>query len=203
MTRIKICGIQTVEDALFCMEAGADAVGLVFAQSPRKVDLDTARRISDALPPFVSRIGVFVDVESNVVEHIARYCGLTALQFHGDESAAYCRSFSLPVLKAIRVRSAADLMGIDDFPAAAFVLDAYHPQLAGGTGAVFDWSLAQTAMPRPVVLAGGLNAENVNEAVSRVQPYAVDVSSGVETNGGKDRQKIKAFIKAVRRCASC
>lgn len=201
MTRIKICGIKTVADALFCVETGADAVGLVFAESPRKVDLDTARRICASLPPFVSRIGVFVDVELDVVAHIARFCGLTALQFHGSESAAYCRSFSMPVLKAIRVRSAADIAGIAGFPATAFVLDAYHGQLAGGTGAVFDWSLAQTPLSRPVVLAGGLNAKNVNEAVLQVKPYAVDVSSGVETNGEKDRQKIRAFIEAVRRCA--
>lgn len=201
MTRIKICGIRTVEDALFCVEAGADAIGLVFADSPRRVEPDMARRISEALPPFINRIGVFVNVDRDVVERIARYCGLTALQFHGSEDAHYCRSFALPVVKAIRVRSASDLMGLENFPAAAVLLDAYHPNMAGGTGQAFDWSLAEKGVGKPVVLAGGLHAGNVAEAVRRVHPYAVDVSSGVETNGAKDRKKIRAFIEAVRRCA--
>jgi phosphoribosylanthranilate isomerase len=201
MTRVKICGIKTVNDALFCVSAGADAVGLVFAQSPRRVDLDTARAICDALPPFISRIGVFVNADRDTVEHIARYCGLTTLQFHGDEDANYCRSFAIPVLKALRVKSPADLAGMDTFPAAALVLDAYHPHLVGGTGQTFDWELATHAKAKPVVLAGGLTPDNVAEAVAKVMPYAVDVSSGVETDGVKDRDKIKAFINAVRRCA--
>ncbi|MDW7650798.1 MAG: phosphoribosylanthranilate isomerase [Bacillota bacterium] len=201
MTRVKICGVKTVEDALFCVKAGADAIGLVFAKSPRQVSLDTARRITDALPPFISRIGVFVDTNRDEVERIARFCGLTTLQFHGSEDAGYCSSFAIPVLKAVQVRSAVDLEGLSEFPAAAFVLDAYHPQIAGGTGRTFDWTLVRTQASRPFVLAGGLTADNVTEAVGLVRPYAVDVSSGVETDGKKDRKKISAFIQAVRRCA--
>lgn len=198
MTKVKICGIRNEEDALYCVRAGADAIGLVFADSPRKIDMDTARRISVSLPPFINRIGVFVDAEKDLVERVALYCCLTSLQFHGSESAEYCRSFALPVLKAVRVRGAADLDGLDSFPASAFVLDTYHPKLTGGTGLTFDWTLAQRLLPRPVVLAGGLHAGNVADAVRTVRPYAVDVSGGVETDGRKDREKIKAFIEAVR-----
>lgn len=201
MTKVKICGIRNEEDALYCVRAGADAIGLVFADSPRKIDIDTARRISVSLPPFINRIGVFVDAEKELVERVARYCCLTSLQFHGSEGAEYCRSFALPVLKAVRVRGAADLDGLDSFPASAIVLDTYHPKLAGGTGLTFDWTLAQRLLPRPVVLAGGLHAGNVADAVRTVRPYAVDVSGGVETDGRKDREKIKAFIEAVRGCA--
>jgi phosphoribosylanthranilate isomerase len=201
MTRIKICGIRTVNDAIFCAEVGADGVGLVFADSSRQVDPVLARQISAALPPFVMRIGVFVDTEKDVVERISRYCGLTALQFHGSEDPDYCRSFSLPVLKAVRVCSENDLKGLDSFSVSAFVLDTYHPQLAGGTGQTFDWSLVEKSWITPVILAGGLDVNNVTEAVLRVRPYAVDVSSGVETEGVKDKNKIKAFVEAVRRCA--
>jgi len=200
MSKVKICGIRSVEEALFCAGVGAEAIGLVFAESPRKIDPDTARRISAALPPFTHRTGVFVNAEKKMVEHMARFCGLTLLQFHGSEDAAYCRSFALPVIKAIRVKSAADLQKLEEFPAAAFLLDSDHPQLAGGSGTVFDWSLAERPLSRPVILAGGLNAENVAEAVRLARPYAVDVSSGVETGDRKDRAKIRAFIEAVRRC---
>jgi phosphoribosylanthranilate isomerase len=201
MIRIKICGLRNVEDALYCTEAGADAIGLVFAESPRQVDLNTARRICESLPPFVSKVGVFVDANKDVVERVAHYCGLTTLQFHGSENASYCRSFALPVIKAIKVKSRNDLQRLEHFPASAFLLDTFHPKLAGGTGKPFDWSMAEKPLPKPIVLAGGLNAGNVAEALICVPAYAVDVSSGVESNGVKDRVKIKAFINAVRRCA--
>lgn len=201
MTKIKICGIRTVEDALYCVETGADAIGFVFADSPRQVSMETARRISASLPPFISRIGVFVDTEKHVVERIAHYCGLTALQFHGGEDPLYCRSFSLPVLKAARVKTADDINALHEYAVSAFVLDAYHPCRAGGTGVTFDWSLADKRLSRPIILAGGLKPDNVALAIQKIRPYAVDVSSGVETAGAKDREKIKAFINAVRRCA--
>jgi len=201
MTRIKICGIKSVADALYCAEKGADAVGLVFAKSTRQIDVATAREITAALPPFISKVGVFVDMEIESVERIARNCGLTALQFHGIEDAKYCRSFSLPVLKAVRMRSTEDLNGLSEYSIAAFVLDAFHPTLDGGSGESFDWALAKTTLPKPMILAGGLTPQNVEQAILELQPYAVDVSSGVETNGEKDRAEIKAFIDTVRRCS--
>lgn len=201
MVRIKICGLRTVEDALFCAQMGADAVGFVFAESARRVEMEAARCMAAALPPFVQRIGVFVDAEKEWVERAANCIGLSALQFHGHEDADYCRSFTLPVIKAVRVRNKADLEGLKDHPAAAVLLDTYDPLQAGGTGRAFDWSLAAGWLGKPVVLAGGLHAGNVAEAVKQVRPYAVDVSSGVESNGNKDQAKIQAFIAAVRRCA--
>lgn len=200
MTKIKICGISTVEEACYCVEAGADALGLVFAPSPRRVDLAMARKITTSLPPFIQRVGVFVNMEQAQVRQIAWDAGLTALQFHGREGGDYCNSFSLPVIKAVAVRSASDFAELDDFPVAAILLDSYDPKLAGGTGRIFDWTLTNNSFKKPIVLAGGLHAENVEEAIKQVKPYAVDVSSGVETNGKKDKGKIQAFIAAVRRC---
>jgi phosphoribosylanthranilate isomerase len=199
VARIKICGIKREEDALLCAGAGADAIGLVFAKSPRRVDVDKARVICGSLPPFISRVGVFVDEKKETIQEVARLCGLTALQFHGSEDAAFCREFTLPVLKAVRIRTAVDLLSLDGFPAAAIVLDTYDPVLPGGTGRNFEWSLAVDAdAHKSIVLAGGLTALNVAEAIRQVRPYAVDVSSGVETDGEKDKEKIISFIKAVR-----
>lgn len=200
MTRVKICGISSVDEALCCAQAGADAVGLVFAQSPRRVEPALARKITASLPPFIQRVGVFVNAEKTLVEQIASYVGLTALQFHGQEAADYCASFSLPVIKAVAVNSATDLAGFDEFPAAAILLDTYDPLLAGGTGRTFNWELVESGLKKPVVLAGGLHAGNVQSAIKQVKPYAVDISSGVETNGKKDKEKIKVFIASVRRC---
>lgn len=197
--KVKICGIKKVEDALFAAAAGADAVGLVFAPSPRRVNVEEARAVCAAMPPFVARVGIFVDEEKETVEQIARTCGLTALQFHGDEDAGYCQSFTLPVLKAIRVRAGQKPKGMDEFPAAAFIFDTYDPLLAGGTGRPFDWSLLGIKHRKPVIIAGGLTAENVGEAIRIARPYGVDVSGGVETGGEKDWDKISGFINAVRR----
>ncbi|MBS4031334.1 MAG: phosphoribosylanthranilate isomerase [Clostridiales bacterium] len=201
MTRVKICGIKNIADGLVAARAGADAIGLVFANSPRKIDLETARAICTSLPPFVTRVGVFVNEDGSVVNEIAAFCGLTALQFHGDEDAQYCRQFSLPVLKSISVRTAQDLRGIEEFPAAAFVLDTYHPIFRGGTGETFDWSLLDNRPNVPIILAGGLTPENLAEAIRRVKPYGVDVSSGVETDGKKDQRLIQAFIEEAGRCS--
>jgi len=199
VVRVKICGLKNKEDARAAALYGADAVGLVFARSPRRVDVATAREISAALPPFVHRVGVFVDEQPEAVRDVANACGLTMLQFHGSEDAVYCRLFTLPVLKAVRVRTGEDLQGLELFPAAGFVLDTHHPVLRGGSGETFDWSLLEGLPDVPVILAGGLHPGNVAEAVRQVKPYGVDVSSGVETGGEKDREKIRAFIMAARR----
>ncbi len=200
MTRIKICGIKRKEDALVCAAAGADAIGLVFADSPRRVQVQEAADICMGLPPFISRVGVFVDEKSDTVQQIAKLCGLMALQFHGSEDGPYCRSFSLPVIKAVHVSTSADLSVLGQFPADCFVLDTFDPDLPGGTGRSFDWSLL-TGLPQvPIILAGGLTADNVAEAIRLVRPYAVDVSGGVEKNGKKEKKMMEAFISAARRC---
>lgn len=199
--RVKICGLKDVETTLFAATAGADAVGVVFAAGPRRIEIAKARTICAALPPFVSRVGIFVNETRETVREIAAACGLTALQFHGQEDADYCRCFTLPVLKAVRVCSGTDLASLARFPAAGFVLDSYDPLLAGGTGRTFPWELVSKRPEVPVILAGGLTPENVAQAICQVRPYGVDVSSGVETGGEKDLIKIKSFIEAVRRCA--
>lgn len=203
MTKVKICGITSAEEALAAAEAGADAVGLVFAPGRRRLTPSEARVITAVLPPFVARVGVFADEKRETVKKIARICGLTALQFHGDESAQNCRGYGLPLLKALRVRNSSDLTGIADFPAAAYVLDSYDPALLGGSGKTFDWSLIPDNLVKPVILAGGLNSENVRSAILLVRPYAVDVSSGVEVNGKKDKKKMLEFINAVKGDISC
>lgn len=201
MVKIKICGVRTREEALAAEAAGADAIGFVFASSPRRISPEAANKISRVLSPFISRVGVFVNEKKETVQAIANKCGLTALQFHGNEDADYCTHFSLPVIKAVRVSSRKDLEVMQTFPANAFVLDAYHPLLAGGTGLTFDWDLLRDMPPARVILAGGLNPENVGEAVLRFSPYGVDVSSGVENKSGKDVDLMNKFVEAIRRCA--
>jgi phosphoribosylanthranilate isomerase len=202
MTRVKICGITRVEDALAAAQAGADAIGLVFhAGSPRHVTPDQAAVIVGALPPFVTSVALFVDPDAARVEAVLRRVRPDLLQFHGDESPDFCRGFGVPYLKAIRVRPGVDLL---QFPARyadarGLLLDAYSEAAHGGTGERFDWSLIPTGLPRPVILAGGLDPGNVARAVGAVRPWAVDVSSGVEAAKGiKDAAKIAAFIKEVR-----
>lgn len=197
--KVKICGIKDLSTALAAAEAGADALGFVFAPGPRQVDRETARSICSELPPFVTRVGVFVNAPAAVVEETADYCGLDALQLHGDEPPEYCRKFKYKVIKAFRVKDAASLEVVKKYRCAAFLLDAYVPGVPGGTGRSFDWTLArELALTRPVILAGGLNPENVRRAVDVARPYAVDVSGGVETNGKKDIEKIRLFIRQAR-----
>lgn len=197
--KVKICGIRDVTTALAAVEAGADALGFVFAPSPRRVEREVARSICSLLPPFVSRVGVFVNAPASMVEETAAYCGLDTLQLHGDETPAYCRSFKYKVIKAFRVRNAASLEEIEPYRCAAVLLDTYVPGVTGGTGRCFNWSLArELALSRPVILAGGLNPENVKQAVDTAGPYAVDVSGGVETDGKKDLEKIRLFIQRVK-----
>jgi len=201
-TRIKICGIRRVEDARVAVESGADAIGLVFyAPSPRNVDLEQARAIIAAMPPFVSIVGLFVDPAQDQVESVLGACSLDLLQFHGEEAPDFCSRFGLPYVKAARVRAGADLVQYLSpyHTAQGWLLDAYHDRLYGGTGASFDWNLIPRDLARPVILSGGLGPDNVGAAVRQVRPWAVDVSSGVETAKGlKDAAKMAAFIAGVR-----
>ena len=199
--RIKICGLTRLEDVQVAVEAGADAIGLVFyPPSPRYVDLAKAAELTRAVPPFVIIVGLFVNADPVVVRETLAAVPIHLLQFHGDEDEAYCRQFDRPYMKAARVRPGMDLVQYAaDFPSAqAILLDAFVDSFGGG-GKVFDWSLIPPALGKPLVLSGGLDAGNVGEAIARVQPAAVDVSSGVEAAKGiKDAGKIRAFCAAVR-----
>lgn len=203
MTRIKICGITRVEDALAAAEAGADAIGLVFyAPSPRSVDASQAAHIVAALPPFVTTVGLFVDAEPDAVREVLSQVPLDVLQFHGDETDEYCRQFGRPFLKAVRVQSAEQLTDVAArWPGASgILLDSYKPGVPGGTGEVFDWRLVPVNRDWNLVLAGGLTADNVQQAISEMRPWAVDVSGGVEASKGiKDVAKINAFVQEVKR----
>jgi phosphoribosylanthranilate isomerase len=202
MTRVKICGITRAEDAVAAARLGADAIGLMFyPPSPRCVTPEQARRIAAALPPFVTLVGVFVDPAPDEVRAALSRVPLQLLQFHGDEAPEFCAGFGLGYIKAARVRPGLDLIQYAARHAAArgLLLDAYVPGAHGGTGQSFDWSLIPGDLPLPLVLSGGLDASNVAEAVRRVRPWAVDVSSGVESARGiKDPARISAFIRGVR-----
>ena len=201
-TAVKICGVTRVEDALAAAHHGAHAIGLVFYKpSPRYVDPDTAARIVRALPPFVTPVGLFVDAPESEVREIAQRARIQLIQFHGSETPALCACIGLPYMKAVRVRPGVDLLQYArDFESAqALLLDAYQEGLHGGTGATFDWALIPPSLPLPIVLSGGLDPDNVRDAVRTVRPWAVDVSSGVEASKGiKDEAKIAAFIQGVR-----
>jgi len=201
-TAVKICGITRPEDALAAARAGAHAIGLVFyAKSPRHVTPARAAEIIRVLPPFVTTVGLFVDATAEEVRAALAEAPVGLLQFHGDETPEFCRQFKRPYVKAVRVKAGVDLLQYaqDYHDAKALLLDAYVEGLHGGSGAAFDWSLIPRGLPLPVILSGGLTPENVTEAVRRVKPSAVDVSSGVESAKGiKDAQKIAAFIKGVR-----
>ncbi|MEW5791877.1 MAG: phosphoribosylanthranilate isomerase [Pseudomonadota bacterium] len=205
MIRVKICGITRPEDARAAAAAGADAIGLVFhPASPRAVSVAQACAILEALPPFVTSVGLFVDTAPETVAGVLARCPLDLLQFHGDEAPAYCGAFGRPYIKAIRMRGPLDLEALARayHDARGLLLDAYTPAAAGGTGLTFDWSLIPSGLARPLVLAGGLHPGNVAEAVRRVRPYALDVSSGVEAAPGiKDAALIQAFVANARRAA--
>jgi phosphoribosylanthranilate isomerase len=202
-TRVKICGITRPEDAAAAAAHGADAVGLVFYRpSPRYVPLERARQIAAAVPPFVATVAVFVNPAREEVDAVIRECGVGLLQFHGDERPDFCEGFSRPYIKAARIRPGLDLLKyLSPHKAArAWMLDAFHEDLWGGTGGAFDWSLVPRDAAKPVILSGGLTEANVADAIRRVCPYAVDVSTGVEAAKGiKDAAKIAAFIGAVKR----
>jgi phosphoribosylanthranilate isomerase len=201
-TAVKICGITRVEDALAATRAGAHAIGLVFyAPSPRYVTPAKAAEIIRALPPFVTAVGLFVDPGADDVRSALAAAPLQLLQFHGSEPPAFCRQFARPYMKTVRMKPGVDLLQYAQnfHDARALLLDSHVEGLHGGSGAVFDWALVPSGLPLPVVLSGGLTVENVVEAVRKVRPAAVDVSSGVESAKGiKDARKIAAFIKEVR-----
>ena len=200
-TRVKICGITRLEDALVAVDLGVDALGLVFyAPSPRNVTIATAADVARQIPAFVSVVGLFVNAEPSFVEEVIAKVGISLLQFHGDETPEDCERFGPPYIKAIRVKADTNLVQYArDFTSAkALLLDTYTEGVAGGTGQMFDWNLIPSALPKPVILAGGLQANNVAQAIRQVKPYAVDVSGGVEaTKGIKDAQKIAAFMQQV------
>lgn len=202
--RSKICGITRVEDALAAVEAGADAIGLVFyAKSPRAVSIEQAKAIVAALPPFVTSVGLFVDMPRETLQALLREVPLDLLQFHGDESPADCEGFARPYIKALRVRADQDVarMMAPYSGACGILLDTFVEGVPGGTGAAFDWSLVPREAGKPIILAGGLTPDNVAQAIAQVRPYAVDVSGGVEAAKGiKDAGKVKAFLQAVQ-CA--
>ncbi len=202
VVRSKICGITRIEDALIAAQAGADAIGLVFwAPSPRAVEIDQARRIVAALPPFVTSVGLFVNATRETIAEVLQAVPLDLLQFHGDECLADCEGHGRPYIKALRVRPGENIAAqCARYPSAAgILLDTYVPGIPGGTGERFDWSQVPAQPPCPIVLAGGLTADNVAQAIAQVRPWAVDVSGGVEAQKGrKDADKVRAFLAAVR-----
>jgi len=200
-TRIKICGFSQVDAALHAVQAGADAIGLVFhPPSPRHVEMVRAREIVQALPAFVTSVALFVDADVATVQAVIEQVRPGLLQFHGDESPAYCRQFRLPYIKAVRVRPGLDLVQYATrfHDAQGILLDAFVPGTAGGTGHKFDWGLIPSSLPLPLILSGGLNAQNIAAAIQQTRPWAVDVSSGVELSKGiKDAAKVAQFIQEV------
>ncbi|QPJ65653.1 MAG: phosphoribosylanthranilate isomerase [Candidatus Nitrohelix vancouverensis] len=202
MVKVKICGTTRREDADAAVACGADALGFIFyKKSPRNITQTDARKIISTLPPFVKTVGVFVNETADAVNRAVEFCKLDAVQLHGDESPSYCKKIrARSVIKAIRVRGLESLSGLDQYPVAAFLLDAFSESARGGTGKTFDWPLALKAKKAgPVILAGGLTPSNVYQAVRQVKPYAVDICSGVEaTPGIKDNKKLEALFKALR-----
>jgi phosphoribosylanthranilate isomerase len=200
--KVKICGITNAQDALAAIAAGADALGFMFcAQSPRCLTPQTAADIIRQLPPFIAKVGVFVDPSAMEIYKIVDFCGLDTLPLHGNEPPGFCRQFSVPVIKAFRIQDAESLEPIANYQTAAWLLDSYVPGKSGGTGATFNWDLARQAkkLGGRLILAGGLTPQNVAEAVQQVQPYAVDVSSGVESAPGKkDATRMWEFIAAAK-----
>jgi len=201
-TRIKICGMREMAEVAAVVNAGVDAIGLIFAgQSPRYIEPKKAREIVASLPPFVEAVGVFLDQPLDEVNEIVRSCGLSLVQLHGEESPEYCAGVACQVIKVFRMKpglSRADLAPYTEV-ASAFLFDTFHKQMAGGTGQTFAWELlAELASARPVILAGGLTPENVGEAIRQARPFAVDLNSGVESAPGcKNLDKVRAAIAQV------
>ncbi len=202
--RVKICGITRLEDALSAAQAGADALGFVFyAPSPRAIAADAAAQIVQQLPAFVTSTGLFVNATAQEVEDVLRHVPLDLLQFHGDESVDYCESFGRPYIKALRMQPGVDVAALANAYTGArgILLDAFVPGIPGGTGKVFDWTAIPKNLAKPLILAGGLNADNVRQAIEQVGPWAVDVSGGVEaTQGIKDAGKVSTFLAGARGC---
>jgi len=201
-TRVKICGITRVEDALVAAEFGVDAIGLVFyKKSPRHVDVEQAIKIIMALPPFVTSVGLFMDAPADDISAIVKSVPLDLLQFHGDECPANCGQYGLPYIKAVAMQSHMNYaLYTASYPdAAGFLLDSHGTGQAGGTGKTFDWTQMPEGQEKPLILAGGLSPDNVADAIEQVKPYGIDLSSGVESSPGiKDASKIENLMKEVR-----
>ena len=204
MLKIKICGITNKADAHASVEYGADALGFVFyTKSPRSVDQERVKEIIVSLPPGITTVGVFVDEEQDRIKQIISYTGLDVIQLHGSESPEDCKIHN-KVFKAIRVKDLSDLDQLAKYDVSAFLLDTYSPDEYGGTGKIFNWDIAVEAKKYGnIILAGGLNPDNIEAALKHVKPYGIDVSSGVEgsTKGIKDHSKLKLFIEGVRKAA--
>ncbi len=200
-TRVKICGITRVCDGLAAAGAGADALGFVFFEkSPRYVSIDKAAEICSKIPPFVTKVGLFVDANEDMVRRVIDHVHIDLLQFHGDESPEFCQNFNLPYIKAIRAKNRESILEAIEAHSAALgiLIDSYVPGLAGGTGSTFDWSLVPPEHRSKIILAGGLDTENIAVAITSIRPYAVDISGGVEVRKGiKDSEKIYKFMKEV------
>lgn len=204
MVKVKICGITNYEDAMFAAESGADALGFIFASSPRHIEPAEAREIIRRLPPLVKTVGVFVDEDPERIKEIVGYCGLDIVQLHGNESPDICERLMPGVVKTIRVKDDASVKGLEDYKGKTrgLLLDTYSEKAAGGTGRTFNWDLAigVKELGMPVILAGGLGPLNIVEAVLKVEPYAVDVGSGVEERPGKKSHAlISEFFEKLRR----
>ncbi|MFF2877206.1 phosphoribosylanthranilate isomerase [Gottfriedia sp. NPDC057991] len=196
--KVKICGITDIKTAQSAINAGADAIGFVFAESKRRIEMTEAKKIIESLPDSVLKIGVFVNETKETLESIYQEVGLTHLQLHGDETPEFCRSLSFPVIKALRVQSEKDVEKIAEYDCDYILVDSPSGKYRGGNGTTFNWDLMGSKKIDNLILAGGLTIENVIPASSVVKPKMVDVSSGVETNGKKDEEKIKSFIKKVK-----
>ncbi|VAW49260.1 Phosphoribosylanthranilate isomerase [hydrothermal vent metagenome] len=200
-TRVKICGLTSVEDAMRAVNAGADAIGLVFyPPSPRNVVLEQATEIAASLPAFVTKTALFVNPTEADVQAVLQQVSVNLLQFHGDESPAFCEQFQCDYIKAIRMKDGIDLERIAQqyTRASGLLLDAYKAGIPGGTGEQFDWARVPRSLSKPIILAGGLTPENVQQAIEQTQPWAVDVSGGVERSKGiKSAEKMEQFMQRV------
>ena len=199
--KVKICGMTNLKDIKVAVDGGVDAVGFIFyKKSPRSVTMQAVREIVLELPPFVDSVGVFVNETAEQINKIADHCKLDRVQLHGDESPAFCKKIRRRVIKAIRVKDMQSLKKLSEYPVSSFLLDTFSQDHYGGTGKVFDWNLAYPAKKYgPIILAGGLTPINVRQAIQRIQPYGVDVCSGVESQPGiKDHKKMQAFLKNVK-----
>ena len=201
-TRIKICGITCLEDAQFAVYCGVDALGFMFFEgSKRFIDVESARDICQAMPPCLTKVGVFVNASKEQVHHAQQTCGLDTLQFHGEEAPDWCRQFDAKTMKAFRVGDAETLESLDDYDVNAWLVDSYQPGERGGTGHSFQWDLLSAIRPyrKPLFLAGGLTSDNIQKAIREVQPFGVDVSSGVElAPGRKCPDKVASFVQKVQ-----
>ncbi len=204
-TRVKICGLTSVEDALLAVRFGADAIGLVFYEpSPRSVTLEKAAEIARVMPAFVTRTALFVNPDVAYVQAVLNQVSVDLLQFHGEESPEFCEQFSCAYIKAIRMREGVDLLASAQQyqSSSGLLLDAYKAGIPGGTGEQFDWERVPATLSKPIILAGGLTSDNVLQAIQQTQPWAVDVSGGVEAEKGiKSPDKLKRFMDVVVRAS--